>query len=106
MECVKSVGKVNYTLGVKLSHPYIGVCENNRLCEMRRFIRRPLGTHVRCLMHWACLGGVACIRVRVFVQVTCVDPAGSLSTCQRWIGFLAGPKQYTNHLGEYEFVLE
>ena len=34
-ECVKSVGKLNYILGVKLTHPYIGVCENNCLCDMR-----------------------------------------------------------------------
>ena len=27
MECLKSVGKVNHTLGVSLSHPYLDVCE-------------------------------------------------------------------------------
>ena len=42
IECVKSVGKVNHTLRVKLSHPYIGVCVNNPLHEMRRLIRRLL----------------------------------------------------------------
>jgi hypothetical protein len=41
-ECAKSVGKVNHTLRVKLTHPYIGVCENNCLREMRRVIRRRL----------------------------------------------------------------
>jgi len=35
---------------------------------------------------------VACTRVRVFTQVTCVGPEGFLSTCQRCIGFLAGPE--------------
>jgi len=35
----KSVGKVNHTLGVKLSHHYIDVCENNYLSEMWRMIR-------------------------------------------------------------------
>jgi hypothetical protein len=44
MKCVKkSVGKVNHTLGVKLSHPYTYVCENNRLCVVWRFIKRSLG---------------------------------------------------------------
>ena len=38
-ECVKSVRKVNRTLRVKKCHPYIGVCENNCLNEVRRFIR-------------------------------------------------------------------
>jgi len=33
---------MNNTLGVKLSHPYVGVCENNRLCEIQHLIRRPL----------------------------------------------------------------
>lgn len=33
-ECVKSVGKVNYILGVKLTRPYIGVGENNCLSDM------------------------------------------------------------------------
>lgn len=42
MECVKSVGKVNHTLGVKLSRPYIGVCVNNRLRGMQPLIKRPL----------------------------------------------------------------
>lgn len=42
MECVKSVGEVNRTLGVKLSHPYIGMCENNCPREMWSVIRRPL----------------------------------------------------------------
>jgi hypothetical protein len=45
MECV---GKVNHTMGVKLSYSYIGVYENNRLCEVRHFIRRPLGD--MCMM--------------------------------------------------------
>lgn len=26
IECVKSVGKMNHTFGLKLSSPYIGVC--------------------------------------------------------------------------------
>lgn len=42
IECVKNVGKVNHTSEVKLSHPYICVCENNRPREMRRVIRKPL----------------------------------------------------------------
>jgi len=33
------VRKVNRTLRVKKCHPYIGVCENNCLNEVRRFIR-------------------------------------------------------------------
>jgi len=41
-ECVKSVRKVNSTLRVKKYHPYIGVCENNCLSEVRRLIRRLL----------------------------------------------------------------
>lgn len=40
-ECVKSVGKVNHP-EVKLSHLYMGVCENNRFREMWRMIRRRL----------------------------------------------------------------
>lgn len=38
----KSEEKVNRILGVKLSHPYIGVCENKCLREMRCVIRRRL----------------------------------------------------------------
>ena len=36
------MGKVNHTLRVKLTHPYIGACENNCLREMGRVIRRRL----------------------------------------------------------------
>jgi len=41
-EYVKSVRKVNRTLRVKKYHPYIGVCENNCLSEVRSFFRRSL----------------------------------------------------------------
>ena len=41
-EYVKSVRKVNRTLSMKKCHPYIGVCENNCLSEVRSFIRRSL----------------------------------------------------------------
>jgi len=34
-KCVKSVETTNYILRVKLSHPYIDLCENNRLQDMR-----------------------------------------------------------------------
>jgi len=40
--CVKSVEKVIRILRVKLSHPYIGVCENNHLSEVRRCLMRRL----------------------------------------------------------------
>jgi len=46
-ECVRKCGKINRTLEVKLSHPYIGVCENNRLRIMWHLIRRPLRPRVR-----------------------------------------------------------
>jgi len=43
-------GKSELYLGVKLRHPYVGVFENNRLREVRRFNRRPL-EDTWCLMH-------------------------------------------------------
>jgi len=38
----KKCGKSELYIGVKLSHPCIGVRENNRFCEVRRLIKRPL----------------------------------------------------------------
>jgi len=43
---VKSVGKVNHTLRVKLSHPYISTCENKCLRILRRVIGEWLKTRV------------------------------------------------------------
>jgi homoaconitase/3-isopropylmalate dehydratase large subunit len=68
IECVKSVGKMNHTFGVKLSHPYIGVCVNNRLRDMQRLIRRPL--EVTCMVsdaREAYSNRVGCIVASVFL---------------------------------------
>jgi len=44
---------------VKLSHPYIGVCENNRFHEVWCLIRRSLGDTCTMSDAWgACLGAV------------------------------------------------
>jgi len=46
-------------LEVKLSHPYIGVCENNRFHEVWCLIRRSLGDTCTMSDAWgACLGAV------------------------------------------------
>jgi len=46
--------KVDHTLRVKLSHCYIGACENNRVWVLRRVIRERLEDTCRVILAWRC----------------------------------------------------
>jgi len=46
------MGKVNHTLRVKLSNPYIGSYENNHPWDMRRVISERLEDTCRVIVAW------------------------------------------------------
>jgi hypothetical protein len=86
--------EMNHTLRVTRNHPFIEEGDGNCSCEMRHLIRGVVGG---CVCGVGCTGvcfsGVVCTGVIMLNLMACLDPEDSLSTCQRWIGFLASPEE-------------
>jgi len=85
--------KVNCALRVKLSHPYIGAHENNRLRDMRCVIRGLLED----VMYgdWrmeACSSMMWCTVVGVFFRTSCLSAGDVWPMFQYEIDLLVGPE--------------